>query len=125
MIGLGSTVLRHLEDNSEAPLLSMDLTPIFHLPTQGLRQDSCLGLCSLPSHLRSHIIEAILPHLVLTVPHHPDSRISSRLPLLLSPRTGRHICLPGPLGRCLLELEEVVGGETIDKPPVHPMAVEG
>lgn len=101
----------------------MDLTPISHLPTRDLRQDSCLA-CLLPSRLRNHIIEVILPHLVLTAPHHLGSR-TSHLRLLLSPRTGRHIYLPGPLDRCLLGVEEVVGGETTGKPPVHPTAAEG
>lgn len=102
----------------------MDSTPISHLLTQDLRQDSCLA-CFPPSRLRNHIIEATLPHLVLTVPHHPGFRTSPRLRLLLSPRTDPHIYLPDPLDRCLLGLEEVVGGETTGKPPVHPTAVEG
>ena len=103
----------------------MDSIPISRLPIQDPRQDSCLAPCTLPSHLRNHIIEVIPPHLVLTVPHHPGSRTNPRLRLLLSPRTGRHIYPPGPLGRCLLGLEEVVGGEITGNPPVHPTAVEG
>jgi len=118
-------VLHHLEDSSEAPLQPMDSTPTSHLLIQDPRQDSCLAPCSPPSHLRTHIIEAIIPHLVLTAPRHPGSRTSPRLRLLLSPRTGRHIYLPGPLVRCLLGLEEVVGGETTGKLPVYPTAVEG
>jgi len=103
----------------------MDSTPIFHLPIQDLRQDSCLAPCSPPNHRPNHIIEATLTHLVPTVPHHLGSRTNPRLRLLLSHRTGLHICLPDPLDRCLLGLEEVVGGETIGKPPVRPTGVEG
>ena len=103
----------------------MDSTLTLHRPMQDPRRDSCLAPCSPHSHLHSHIIEAILPRLVPTVPHLPGSPTSPRLRPPHSPRTGRHIYLPGPLDRCLLGLGEVLHGETTDKPLVHPPAVEG
>lgn len=102
----------------------MDLTPISHLPMRDPRQDSSLAPCTLVSHLRNLIIEAILPHLVLTVPHRLGSRTSLRPRPLHSHRTGRHTYLPVPRDLCLLGPEEVGDRETIVRPPAHPLAVE-
>ena len=125
VIGLDSMVLHHPEDSSEALPLLTDSTLIPCLIMQAPRQDSCLGPCSPPSHLRNHTIEATLPRLVHTVLHHPGSRTSPLPRPLHSSRTDRRICLPGPLDRYPLGLEEVVGGEIIGRPPAHPTAMEG
>jgi hypothetical protein len=106
----------------------MDLTPTSHpriRDPQDPRQGSCPAPYSLLNHLRKHITEAILPHLVPTVPHHLGSSTSWRLFQVRSCRTDRRTYLPAPLGLYLLGLEGVGGKETIVKPPVHPLAVEG
>lgn len=103
----GNTVL-HLEGNSEAPLLSMGLTPILYLHMR----DPHLGLSPAPFYLPTHTVEHIHPYLAPTVPHHLDS-CTNLLRLRHSRKIDRRIYLPVLLDLFLLAVEEVVGRETL------------